>query len=98
MAYVVRTTLRAEQDLHSIFLYIQADSSPAANKWFNGLVDAIQTLAQHPLRSPKIPENRNLRHLLYGNKPHIYRILYSVDLHTQTVTIIHIRHHARKPI
>jgi plasmid stabilization system protein ParE len=64
MAYAVRTTLRAEQYLHSIFLYIQADSSPAANKWFNGLVDAIQTLAQHPLRSPKIPENRNLRHLL----------------------------------
>jgi plasmid stabilization system protein ParE len=48
MAYAVRTTLRAEQDLHSIFLYIQADSSPAANKWFNGLVDAIQTLAGCP--------------------------------------------------
>jgi ParE toxin of type II toxin-antitoxin system, parDE len=57
MAYVVSILPRAERDLESIFLYIQADSSRAAHEWFEGLIDATQTLSQHPQRNPAISEN-----------------------------------------
>jgi toxin ParE1/3/4 len=39
-----------------------------------------------------------LRYLLYGNKPHVYRILYRIDEKSRTVAIRHIRHGARTPI
>jgi toxin ParE1/3/4 len=80
MAYLVRTLPRAERDMEAIFEYIRGLTSPPAAKWFIGLVDAIEGLAEHPQRHPATPENPNLRHLLYGNKPHVYRIIYSVDI------------------
>jgi toxin ParE1/3/4 len=86
---------RAERDLLSIFLYIGAESSPAAEDWFRGLVDAIASLAEHPLRNPKTPENRSLRHLLHGNKPHIYRVIYLIDPPRKRVDILHVRHSAQ---
>lgn len=97
MAYLVRTMPRAEHDLEAIFLYIRGENSPLARDWFNRLVQSIESLSEHPQRHPSIPEDRSLRHLLYGNKPHIYRIVYSIDLHARQVNVIHIRHHARKP-
>jgi len=95
MAYLVKTLPRAERDMEAIFHYIRGLTSPPARKWFNGLVDAIEGLAEHPQRYPATPEDPNLRHLLYGNKPHIYRIICSVDDAAQRVEIIHVRHHAR---
>ena len=95
MAYLVRTMPRAERDLDAIFLYINAASSPAAEEWFRGMVDAIASLANHPSRNPKTRESPGLRQLLYGNKPHIYRIIYSIDAQRQRVDILHVRHHAQ---
>jgi plasmid stabilization system protein ParE len=86
---------RAEQDLEAIFQYIQAESSIPANKWFNGLVEAIESLSEHPQRNPAIIEDPSLRHLLFGNKPHISRIIYSIDFSKKQVNVVHIRHHAR---
>jgi plasmid stabilization system protein ParE len=81
--------------MEAIFRYIQARNSPPAFKWFLGLKEAIETLAHYPLRNPVIPEDPTLRHLLYGRKPHIYRIIYSVDPSGHRVDIVHVRHHAR---
>jgi len=39
-----------------------------------------------------------LHHLLYGNKPHIYRVIYSVEDARKNVTILTIRHGARKAL
>jgi toxin ParE1/3/4 len=39
---------------------------------------------------------RELRHLLYGKKPHVYRILYEVDERRQTVWVLTVRHGARR--
>ena len=95
MPYLVRIMPRAERDLESIFTYIRAESSPAAEAWFNGLAESIGSLSEHPLRNPKTPEARDLRHLLYGTKPHVYRIIYSIDKPGQRVNILHVRHHSR---
>ena len=95
MAHLVRIMPRAERDLLAIFDYIGGLTSPPAREWFDGLVESIAGLAESPQRHPAIPESARLRHLLYGNKPHIYRIIYAVDLSRQQVNIVHVRHHAR---
>ena len=86
---------RAERDLETIFLYIGADSSRAAERWFGRLSNAIAGLSNLPLTNPRTHEDPTLRQLLFGNKPHIYRIIYSIDQAANRVDVIHVRHHAR---
>jgi len=42
------------------------------------------------------PEDRDLRQLLYGNKPHIYRVIYRILENQKHVDVLHIRHGARQ--
>jgi toxin ParE1/3/4 len=87
---------RAEADLDEIFLFIRATVSPPAERWFVGLLDAIASLDHHPQRHPVAHEDNALRHLLYGNKPHIYRVIFFIDEAGQRVEVLHVRHHARR--
>jgi toxin ParE1/3/4 len=41
------------------------------------------------------PEKAQLRHLLYGNKPHVYRVIFRVVEKQKRVDVLHIRHGAR---
>ena len=41
---------------------------------------------------------RKLRHLLYGNKPHVSRVIYEVDEGGQAVSVLTIRHGARRKL
>jgi toxin ParE1/3/4 len=82
-------------DLESIYGNIDAGNSHAAAQWFNGLEDAIFSLDRLPDRGVRTAEDHNLRQLLYGNKPHIYRIIYEIDRSRTRVLILHIRHGAR---
>jgi toxin ParE1/3/4 len=97
MAYAVDTTFRAERDLASLYEAINAASSDAALNWYRGLKQAILSLGEHPNRCPLTPENRKLRHLSYGTKPHIYRVIYRVLEARKQVQVLHIRHGARRP-
>ncbi len=56
----------------------------------------ILSLEQTPNRCPTTFESRNLRHLLYGNKPHVYRVIYRVLEDQKQVHVLHIRHGARQ--
>jgi len=96
MAFRVELTTRAHRDLAAIYEYIHADSSAQAYRWFNGLEDAILRLENHPKRGTVARENSRLRQLLYGNKPHVYRIIYSVRQRSRLVLVLHIRHAARR--
>lgn len=62
--------------------------------------DAIASLNTFPERCPLAPESGSfpfeVRQLLYGHKPHVYRILFTID--EQVVKILHIRHARRRPI
>ncbi|MGO4883492.1 MAG: type II toxin-antitoxin system RelE/ParE family toxin [Bryobacteraceae bacterium] len=62
------------------------------------LEDAISSLAEFPRRCPLAPENTSfpfeVRHLLYGSKPHVYRILFTIQ--GNTVRVLHIRHGRRQ--
>jgi toxin ParE1/3/4 len=96
VAYLVRIAKRAERDLISLYDELDAANSSAAQRWYTGLTNKILSLASRPNRCPVTPEDRRLKHLLYGRKPHIYRVIYRVDENHKLVHILHIRHGARK--
>ena len=91
MAYRVEITARAESDLADIYGRIQAETSPQAAKWFNGMARAMTSLEKYPKRAPFTPESRGLRHFLYGRKPKVYRIIFKIDEKTSTVHVLHVR-------
>jgi len=96
MAYLVKLTARAEHDLAHLYSEIKAEHSDAALKWYRGLKKAILSLEEGPNRCPLTPESPRLRHFLYGNKPHIYRVIYHVLDKKNQVEVLHIRHGARR--
>ena len=96
MAYLVDLTARAERDLALLYLQINAQDSGAALKWYRGLKVAILSLEELPNRCPVTPESDRFRHLLYGNKPHIYRVIYRVLEKQKQVDVLHIRQGAQR--
>lgn len=98
MKFRVELTARAGRDLKLIYHHIHADSSVRASTWFNGLEALVYSLEEYPNRGAITLEGKKLRHLLYGNKPHIYRVIYSVHDRTKKVRVLHIRHGARDAI
>ena len=95
MTYLVKLTERALRDLECIYNYIHADTSEAAFAWFNELSDMILRLERFPNRGTVATENKKVHHLFFGEKPHVYRIIYTVDPRKRAVTVLHIRHGAR---
>jgi toxin ParE1/3/4 len=96
MAYLVNITSRAERDLEHLYIEIDAASSDAARKWYKELKKQILNLEALPNRCPVTPEKKTLRHLLYGRKPNVYRVIYRVLESRKVVEVLHIRHGARK--
>lgn len=95
MAYAVNLTVRAQRDLAFLYEDIHAEESDAALEWHLGFKQAILSLQEHPNRCAVPPESGNLRHLLYGNKPHGYRAIFRVLEKQKQVEVLHIRHGAR---
>jgi plasmid stabilization system protein ParE len=101
MAFRVETSAQAESDANSILEWLLSEHAGETGiRWFLALDDAIASLAAFPERCPLAPETRRfpfeVRQLLYGRKPHAYRILFTID--GDTVKILHIRHGRRKPV
>jgi plasmid stabilization system protein ParE len=73
--------------------WIDADSPSAAERWIEGLYDALDGLGTMPARCPLAPENEyhaeEIRQFLYGR----YRILFTIK--PGRVLILHVRHGAR---
>ena len=98
MAYEVRFARRPIHDLDSIYGAINAESSDAAEGWFRGLEAQVLSLETLPYRCAITPERETVRHLLYGNKPHVYRVLFTIDEEAKVVHVAQIRHGARHPL
>jgi toxin ParE1/3/4 len=94
--YLVKVTIRAQRDLDEIYLAIKAEHSEAAHRWFNALERALLTLEESPARCPVTSEDVQLRHLLYGRNPNVYRVIYRLSEVRKDVDILHIRHGARQ--
>jgi len=96
MAYLVSITSRAERDLVQLYGKINAEHSGAAFKWYRALKEANLSLEELPNRCPLIHGRKRLRHLLYNDKRHIYRVIYRVMESQKKVEVLHIRHGARR--
>ncbi len=101
MACRVRTTTKAKRDLDAILTrLLSQEAGEAGLRCFQGLREAVAALVHSPQRCALAPENARfpfeVRHLLYGRKPHIYRIIFTVE--GDTVSVLHIRHGRRQPI
>jgi plasmid stabilization system protein ParE len=101
MAFRVEITENAEGDAHCILEWLISEHAGEAGlRWFQGLEKAIASLSAFPGRCGLAPENQafpfELRQLLYGRRPHVYRVIFKVE--SETVYILHIWHGRRKPI
>src|SRR2546428_4685079 len=96
MAYRVSIGPRAERDLDDLYVVIDAQGSPVAHQWYQSLKQAILILQAQPNRTPVTPENKRLRHLLYGSKAHVYRVIYRVIEKRRQVEVLHIQYGARR--
>ena len=101
MAFRVEYTLRAETDLFEILDWLIAEHAGEAGlRWFEGLEEAISSLAEMPSRCGLAPENDEfsfeIRHLLYGRKPDVYRVVFRVT--GDAVYILKIWHGRRQQL
>ena len=100
MAYRVEIARGAESDLEELYLWVVERAPQQGAAWFNGLERAILALDQHPDRCPVAPESIGRDHpvrvLSYGRRPHVYRILFTVDHRATVVRVVHVRRGARQ--
>ena len=96
MAYLVEFTSRAECDFIELFQQIRAAESDSALRCYRGLRASVLSLEDMPNRCPVTRESAQLRHLLYGHKGHVYRVIFRVFEKQQRVQVLHIRHGARQ--
>jgi plasmid stabilization system protein ParE len=98
LEYGVEITDAALADAEKYVRFLQEDRQEplAAERWWNGLLNAVLSLETVPGRCPVIPElkhfARELRHLLYAS----HRIIFSVS--GSQVTVLRIYHGARRPL
>ena len=98
MEYLVDVTPHAERDLARLYRLVNAEFSEAALVWYLGIKEAILSLGKHPNRCPVTQKKDKLRHLLYGHKPNIYRVLYRVNDKQKKVEVLRVRHCSRQSL
>jgi plasmid stabilization system protein ParE len=101
MAFRVETSAQAENDANEILEWLLSHHAGETGiRWFRALDDEIASLSIFPERCPLAPESLHfpfeVRQLLYGRKPNVYRILFTIN--GETVNVLHIRHGRRKPL
>ena len=87
----------ALEDLDAAYQWIQERAPEAAARWYNGFVEALNSLTDFPERCGLAPENDavdpEIRQLLYGRRSGVYRALFTIT--GREVRVLHIRHAAR---
>lgn len=101
MDFRVDLSEQAQRDIAAIYGWLRTEhAGDAGERWFAALRAAITSLTTFPSRCSLAPENQDLpvelRQLLYGSRPHVYRILFTVE--ADTVQVLHIRHSRRRPV
>ncbi len=102
MAYRVSLSAPAEKDAYAAFERIREVAPMRAEKWLAHLFEAIFSLENMPARCPVIPEAEELgfpaRHLLYGKRRGVHRIIFHIRENEQHVRVLRVRHAFRDAI
>lgn len=101
MDFRVELSAQAQGDISGIHDWLQSQSAgETGERWFVALRAAIASLKQMPSRCPLAPESQDssaeVRQLLYGRRPNVYRILFAIE--GDFVQVLHIRHGRRRPL
>ncbi len=107
-AWVIRMTRRANSDKLAAWIHFAETANvEIADAWRQGLDAEIAKLAQFPAMWPLAEEDKlfreSVRRMLYRRTPSgpAYRVLFVLRENPDdapTVTIIHVRHAAQKPM
>ena len=94
MRYRVRITRMAAHEVKKSHSWLAERIPDSAQRWRTALLSAIESLASQPDRCPEAPEAEwygpQLRQLLHGRRPHVYRILF--EIRGKEVVILRVRH------
>jgi plasmid stabilization system protein ParE len=99
MKYNVRLTDEAKQNVHATVSWYAERSEEAADRWYNGFMKLIDSLAADPHRHPVALEDPRfpleLRQVNYGSgRRTTHRILYTIR--PDTVVVYAVRHAAQE--
>jgi plasmid stabilization system protein ParE len=98
MTYKVIIQPPALTDIEAAYLYIRSHAPSAAERWLDAVLDAVDTLGEFPDRCGRARESdefeEDIRQLLVGRRPHVYRVLFVVR--DKAVRVLHLRHAARR--
>jgi plasmid stabilization system protein ParE len=94
--YGVIVQPRAERDIEQVYRFRARLDRAAADRWLDGILEAIESLEEMPARCAVAPETRHVRrtvrHLVHSG----YRIIFLVQ--ERHVRVLTVRHAARKPL
>jgi plasmid stabilization system protein ParE len=101
MTFRVKQTAQVDADLDAILEWLLAQQAGETGlRWFAGLEKALDSLSELPYRCSLAPEDADfpfeVRQLIHGRKPHLYRVLFTIE--GDTVIILHVRHGRRLPV
>lgn len=91
----------AFDNLAETYAYLaQRYSADSALAWYEGCLEAIESLQERPERCPLARESRALgveiRELLYRRHRSVYRVLFQVE--PRAVRVLLVRHSARRSV
>ena len=100
MRYAVRFQPAAVEDLDDAYQRAAKNAPVAATRWLERFHTALQTLDHNPQRCPLAWENDKseltLRQYLFGKRPNVFRVIYTIQ--DETVWVLRIRRAQRRPL
>lgn len=82
MTFQVEILPIAEAQIEQAYGWYQERNPEFADRWFRGLMNAVATLQEKPLRCLLAIENNifseDVRQLLYGKSKNVYRVLFTI--------------------
>jgi plasmid stabilization system protein ParE len=101
MTYRLIISDRAKRDRDRAFDWYRDHYSPEfAARWYDGICDAVDSLARDPMRCHKARESEcfpfELHEILCGTGRHKHRILFALE--NDVISILHIRHTSQRDL
>jgi plasmid stabilization system protein ParE len=100
MKYRVLIQRQAERDLNACYLWAARHAPETAARWHDRFQTEILSLANYPTRCGLAAEsgmhNREIRQLLFGRRPNVFRALFTID--GDSVRVMRIIRASRRPL
>jgi plasmid stabilization system protein ParE len=93
MKFSVAVQPSAQAEIEAAYAWIAERAPLTAIQWYNRLLKAVGSLADHPERCSLAPEDEffpeEIRNLFYGKRRHACRIIFTIR--GDTVRVLHFR-------